>query len=308
MVSFPPWRAADPASVQILNSRFAVTGSIWALVAMFMAYIPFGLLPHIGNKLWALNDESERRRFISIAFIAALAFPLISLGGLLARVVLGDQLLGSDGDANSAIPALFIELFPPWMAAVLGTAILASIMSTADGLVISSSQVFANDLYRRTVVPRWFPQLAPPIVEERVLWISRIGIVLTMIVATVLAWFTVHMNIVLLTWVGLGAMIAALSGSLILGLFWRGLTRPGAVAGFVTGAGVFIALHAHLLDATTEYLTAPWWQWVLAQGGNPYACAALGEMVSVAMAVLVSFATPKLPQAHLDRVFLQTER
>ena len=38
--------------------------------------------------------------------------------------------------------------------ALLGIGVLAAIMSTADGLVISTSQVFANDLYRRSIAPR----------------------------------------------------------------------------------------------------------------------------------------------------------
>ena len=32
-------------------------------------------------------------------------------------------------------------------------------MSTADGLVVSSSQIVANDIYRRTIVPIMSPDL-----------------------------------------------------------------------------------------------------------------------------------------------------
>ena len=40
-----------------------------------------------------------------------------------------------------ALSVLFIELFPGWLAALLGIGILAAVMSTADGLVVSSSQI-----------------------------------------------------------------------------------------------------------------------------------------------------------------------
>ena len=71
-----------------------------------------------------------------------------SLGGMLARAVLGDVLLQEGASANEALPKLFIELFPTWLAALIGVGVLAAIMSTADGLVIAASQIIANDIYR----------------------------------------------------------------------------------------------------------------------------------------------------------------
>ena len=59
---------------------------------------------------------------------------------------------------------LFIELFPTWLAALIGVGILAAIMSTADGLVVSSSQIIANDLYRRTFADKITPNATQ---EER---------------------------------------------------------------------------------------------------------------------------------------------
>ena len=41
-------------------------------------------------------------------------------------------------------------------------------MSTADGLVISSSQVIANDLYRRTIAPRVHHDLTPSQLDKSV--------------------------------------------------------------------------------------------------------------------------------------------
>ena len=79
---------------------------------------------------------------------------MLGLGGLLARAILGDALYAEGANPNQALPLLFIELFPAWLAALIGVGVLAAIMSTADGLVISSSQVIANDLYRRSIVPR----------------------------------------------------------------------------------------------------------------------------------------------------------
>ncbi len=268
---------------------------------MFIAYIPFGFLPHIGNKIWALDGSRKRAQFIVTAFALGLVFPLASLGGLLARGVLGDDLLSGALNPNSAIPALFVTLFPAWLAALLGTAILSAIMSTSDGLVISSSQVFANDIYRRSFADRRDNAK----LDRTVLRISRFATFGVMIVATVMAWYTVDVNIVLLTWYGIGGMVAGIAGPLVLGLFWRGQTAAGAMAGFVGGATTFIVLHTGLLpftDTAGGSLGAIL-SWLAAQEPNPYACAAIGEAVSVALSVAVSLFTRPVEANHLERLF-----
>ena len=95
------------------------------------------------------------------------------------------------GGANTALPALFIEIFPTWLAALLGVGVLAAVMSTADGLVISTSQVFANDIYRRSVAPRLHRELSEEALDRNVLLISRIVTVLTLVGSALLAWFVI---------------------------------------------------------------------------------------------------------------------
>src|SRR5690606_11541903 len=87
-------------------------------------------------------------------------------------------------------------------AALLGVGVLAAIMSTADGLVISTSQVFANDFYRRSIAPRIHPDLDEARLDRNVLHISRVTTALTVVGAAVLGWATMNMNVVLLGWGG----------------------------------------------------------------------------------------------------------
>ena len=56
------------------------------------------------------------------------------------------------------------------------------------------------------------------------------------------------MNVLLLVWIGLGGMMAALAGPLLLGNVWRGVTSAGAKAGFVSGAVAFIVLHGGIIQ------------------------------------------------------------
>ena len=281
-------RGQDEHLLSVFHPEVAITASVWSMVALVFAHIPLGLLPHIGNKLWALKDEGSRNRFLALAFTFGLILPGITLGGATARAVLGDSLLG--GGANTALPALFIELFPTWLAALLGVGILAAVMSTADGLVISTSQVFANDIYRRSVAPRIHQHLDEDELDRNVLRISRVVTGITLVGAALLGWAVMDMNVVLLVWAGVGGFIAALAGPLVLGSVWNGVTRAGALAGFWTGAIVFILIHAELISghwlSGTSF--AAFGQWFAFNAQSPYSAATMGGLCSVLVTVVVS--------------------
>ena len=298
-------RSQDPNLVGWLNPDSALYRSWWSVLVIVLSHIPLGMLPHIGNKVWALKSPRERRRFIRLAFTFGLILGMLGLGGLLARALLGDALLQPGESSNSALALLFIELFPGWLAALLGVGILAAVMSTADGLVVSSSQIIANDLYRLSYVPRFARHLDEAAVDRRVLSISRISTVLVMLACTAMAWALVDRNVALIVWIGTGGMMAAFAGPLVVGAVWRGVTRAGAFAGLFGGVIVFSITHSGAID--------PQWfspgalrdaaAWLHGEAPNPWSCAAMGEVVSVALTWAVSKLTQPLPEEHLRQLF-----
>ena len=295
----------DPGTVEVLHRSNSLVDSWWDVFAIVVSHLPLGLLPHLGNKLWALRPGADRKVFIAFCFAFGLVLGGMGLGGILSRALLGDALLVEGVTPNEAIPAMFIHLFPAWLAALLGVGILAAIMSTADGLLVSSSQIFANDLYRRTLAPRWHADDPPERVDARVLRISRWSTLVVLVGAAMLGWLLLDMNVALLVWIGIGGMMAALAGPLVLGVLWRGVTRAGAITGFVTGAAAFVLAKAGLLppawfDGTPLHGAVLWLE---TQAPNPYSCAALGELVSVASTALVSVFTTPVSAEHLRRIF-----
>ena len=203
--------------VQPLNPESALTHSWWSIIAVLFAHIPLGLLPHHGNKLWALKGVGDQRTFIKLAFLFGLTLGMMGLGGLLARALLGDALLLEGANPNQALPLVFIELFPTWLAALVGVGILAAIMSTADGLVVSSSQIVANDLYRRSIAPRLKKPPSEDRLDQQVLTISRVTTVVVLVITMGMAWTLMETNIALIVWIGTGGMMAAFAGPLVVG-------------------------------------------------------------------------------------------
>ena len=291
----------DEHLVGLLNTTTPLYHSWWSIACIVVAHLPLGLLPHLGNKLWALKDTGQQRSFIKLAFAFGITLGMLGLGGLLARAMLGDSL----DNQNQALPMLFIELFPPWLAALIGVGILAAIMSTADGLVVSSSQVIANDLYRRTLA-KWF---APNATEEerdrQELVISRWATVVVMIICTGLAWLLIDMNVALIVWIGIGGMMAAFAGPLVMGALWKGVTRAGAYAGLISGFLAFVVLH-------NGWLSPDWFDggvvdtvitWLHGEAPNPFSCAAIGEGLGAVLTFVVSKLTAPLPADHLNEMF-----
>jgi sodium/proline symporter len=230
---------------------------------------------------------------------------MLGLAGLLARAYFGDALYLDGANPNQSLPLLFIELFPTWLAALIGIGVLSAIMSTADGLVVSSSQIIANDLYRRTIVPITKPDLSEDELDQRVLKISRISTVVVLLICMSMAWSLMAVNVSLIVWIGVGGMMASFAGPLVVGALWRGVTRHGAYAGLIGGFTAFLILHTQLLnpDWFTGWAVHGAVTWLYAEGPNPFSCAVMGEILSISLTVVISKLTQPLPDSHLDVIF-----
>ena len=295
----------DPVLVAPINPNTSLFHSWWSIFVIAFAHMPLGLLPHLGNKLWALDSGNSRLQFVKLAALFGLTLGLLGLGGLLARVYFGDALYADGANPNQALPLLFIELFPTWLAALIGVGVLSAVMSTADGLVVSSSQIIANDVYRRTLAPKLHPNLSQSELDSRVLSISRWSTVAVLVICAAMAWSLMDVNVSLVVWIGVGGMMAAFAGPLVLGALWPGVTLKGAYSGLLSGFLVFIIIHAQVLE--------PQWfigvgmdgavAWLRGEGPNPYSCAVMGEIVSVIVTYTVSKFTAPLPEAHLQVMF-----
>ncbi len=292
--------AQDPQLLDVVPQGDDAPQRWWNYASIFLAHIPLGMLPHIGNKLWAVRGGDEgRRRLIQFSFAFGLLLPAIGVSGMLARIVVGGALLPNE--TNLAITTLFTTLFPPWLAALLGVGVLSAVMSTADGLVVSSSQVFANDLYRRGLAQRWGAPRTEAQVERVAVSISRIATVAILLVAFVIAYGSQGTNVIFTMWIGLGGLMSAIGGPLVVGVIWRGATRMGALASFWGGATVFWLLYSGLLVSPTSASVLG--VWIGRQRENPFSCTAGAELVGVVILVLVSRLTAPLSSDQINRVF-----
>ena len=115
---------------------------------------------------------------------------------------------------------------------LLAAGALAAALSTADGLLLTISNALAQDLYFQTTAPD-----APPL---RRVMLSKI---LLMVVALLAAWFATNRPVSILFWVTCAFSLAASTffPVMLLGLYWRGMNRVGAL--LAMGSGLSTSLY-----------------------------------------------------------------
>ncbi len=197
---------------------------IVSLVAWGLGY--FGQ-PHILARFKATrsNKDLKTARRIAVCWTGLSMFGamLVGLVGLLYTTNNNIQI----DDAETIFMLLVNSMFHPVIAGILLAAILAAIMSTADSQLLVSSSALAEDFYKQLIRPKAS--------SEELVLVGRLGVVGLSIIALMLAMHpdSSVLGLVSYAWAGFGA---AFGPVLILSLYWRGITRNGALAGIIVGA------------------------------------------------------------------------
>jgi sodium/proline symporter len=141
---------------------------------------------------------------------------------------LGDMEIANSGQK------VFIEMvriiFPAVISGILLSAILAAAMSTADSQLLASASAFAADVYK--------PVLRKNAAEPEMFWAGRFVVIIIAIAAVIIAANPGSGTIMGLVGNAWGVFGASFGPVILLSLFWKRLTFPGAVAGIVAGAVV----------------------------------------------------------------------
>jgi sodium/proline symporter len=126
---------------------------------------------------------------------------------------------------------VFVELskllFNPWLAGLFLASILAAVMSTLSCQLLVCSSALTEDIYKTF--------LRKQASQKELVWFGRAMVLLVAIIAIILATDPDNqiLKMVSYAWAGFGA---AFGPVIILSLYWKRMTRNGALAGIITGA------------------------------------------------------------------------
>lgn len=166
--------------------------------------------------------------FIGLAFISTADSSMLANLGIEVTTEGGIQVLS---DPEKIFIAFSQILFHPVVAGVLLAAILSAIMSTIDSQLLVSSSAVAEDFYRAI-----FRKNAS---DKELVWVGRFATLIIALIAAIIAMNPESsvLELVSYAWAGFGA---AFGPTIILALFWRRITRNGALTGIIVGAATVV--------------------------------------------------------------------
>lgn len=181
--------------------------------------------PHILVRFMAISSSKEIKQATRIAMTwVVLSLAAAVAVGMVGRVYLTDSLTGTE--AETVFLVMTNQLFPPIIAGLILSAVLAAIMSTASAQLLVAASAFAQDFYRTL--------LRKEAEQTELIWISRASV---LIIASLAIFIGLNpssfiLDMVAYAWAGFGA---AFGPALLCSLFWRRTTRNGVLAGIIVG-------------------------------------------------------------------------
>jgi SSS family solute:Na+ symporter/sodium/proline symporter len=228
VLASPPASVADaPSRVNFFN-WFKGVSLIGIISAASWGLGYFGQ-PHIIVRFMAIRSLKDiaTARYIGMGWMIVTVVGAVAVG-IAGVAYVNEHNLNSELTDPETIFILFSQvLFHPLISGFLLAAILAAIMSTISSQLLVSSSSLTEDFYKTF--------LRKEASQKELVLIGRLSVLAVSMVAIFLA-FDRSSNILSLVsyaWAGFGAAFGPL---ILLSLFWRGITRNGALAGMITGA------------------------------------------------------------------------
>ena len=307
--------AGDPQGTPAEQQTFDTSRRNF-LALMFCLMVGTAGLPHLLTRYYTTPTVAEARSsvawslfFIALVYLSAPAMAVLvkfevmnnlvgssfdSLPGWIAQWAKVDASLISVADVNGdrilqwgeiRLGADMIMLATPELgglpyvvSGLVAAGGLAAALSTADGLLLTISNALVRDIYCHEINQHVTP-------EQRVI-LSKFALMAVALVAALVASFK-PAEILPLVSASFSLAASAFVPVMVLGIFWAGTTRSGAVAGMLGGLGVTV--YYMLVNAPALRAWAG-----LAPGGDlwfaiqPISAGVFGVPAGFALAVTVS--------------------
>jgi sodium/proline symporter len=191
----------------------------------------FGM-PQVLLKFMSIKKASDIKfsRRIATVWVVISLTAAVSIG-IVGRILFPSRLLTASAAENIFI-VMSTNYFIPFFAGIVMAGIIAATISSSDSYLLIAASSLSKNIYQGI--------LKKDASDKVVLWITRITLVIIAIIAAVIALDenSIIFIVVSFAWAGFGATFGPI---ILFSLFWKRVTRAGAIAGMVTGGSmVFI--------------------------------------------------------------------
>jgi len=250
------------------------TPGVWGIAGLisYCLIVSFGAwgMPQLVVRFYSIKNVRVLRVGTVVATVGAMMALLPYLSGAIARVLYPNL-----ANPDLAVPTLTKGVLSPWGGAVFLAGALAAGMSTFSSVLIITSTAIVRDFYQKG--------LRRPLSDQHVVSYGRTTSLLLGLVSLLLA-LRPPTLVLVMTAFSWAAIASTCLWPVVLGLYWKGATRWGALAAMAGGLTVSLVWMG---------LRSPFG----VHGFIP------GVATSLFLLVVVSALTRKLPADHLARVW-----
>ena len=185
----------------------------------------FGM-PQVLLRFMAIRDKKELTRSRRIATVwVVISLTVAVFIGVVGRV-LYPTALQNNVDAENVFILLSTKLLPPLIAGFVMAGILAATISSSDSYLLIAASALAKNIFQGVCKKN--------ATDKQVMLVSRITLLVIALIAILISLDekSVIFTIVSFAWAGFGATFGPL---MLLSLFWKRITRAGAIAGMLSG-------------------------------------------------------------------------
>lgn len=219
----------------------------WTVVSTLVLGVGIGVLaqPQLAMRFMTVKDNRALNRAILVGglfifFMTGAAFIIGPLSNLYFQENMGQlALAASGGNVDLIIPTLISEMMPDWFVYLFTLTAMSAVISTVSSLIHVQSAAFGEDILKRFGITELFGGR---------LSLSRIGVIIGMIAAVILAYLLPGGIVAQATSFWFGICAIGFLPTLVGAMYWKGSTKAGATASIVTGFAVsifgFLFLHA----------------------------------------------------------------
>ncbi len=284
---------------------------LWLVIYTTIIYgVGIGVLaqPQLAVRFMTVKSDRELNRGVLFGGIFILAMTGVAfMVGALSNVIFFKQAgkIAVDmagGNIDKIIPIFVSEVMPGWFGVLFLLAMVAAAMSTLSSQYHVGGTSLGRDFYERGLRGRGNP-----------ISINRAGVAITVVVTLIWGLVLPPSIIARATAFFFGLCAAAFLPAYLLGLYWKGMTRAGAVVSMVGGFVVsfFYLVFVHTKESAAIGLCKAMYgvdslAMLAAKGSTGWLLQftdpnIIALPVSFILAVLVSLATPKMEAKHIEQ-------
>jgi len=232
----------DPVLAQPTNPDSLLFRDYFEVVACnFLIGIAIINQPHVMSKALYLKSARDVNKYLVSGILVLILFFAVILVGLYARLLMPETASMMPDDV---VPTYIVEVFGPFVRAVILIGLVAAGFSTMEGLLVALSTIFSNDVYQ--VIAKRAGTLSDDEIEARSVRYSRYFLIALAPVVALISYGQIvnpDLSVAILGQNGVYALFSATFVPILFGIFARGIPKTVVLVSAATALVVHFGMY-----------------------------------------------------------------